>query len=174
MHCPKCGQQQLSEETRFCSACGFLLTGVADLVASGGIAPAQQAGVMGNADSPKRRGVKLGLFIFLLSIVIVPILTMIAIALNLKPFLPIIGVFLLVGGGILRMVYALLFEAGVSPTPIPAALSAGEKRSALPPSQSIPVTAYSSPAGAWRDTNELQHQPGSVTDSTTKLLQRDE
>ena len=171
MHCPQCGQQQVSDETRFCSRCGFLLTGVADLVASGGIAATQQTGVLGDPDSPRQRGVKLGLFIFLLSLVIVPILIMIAVALNLKGFLPIIGLFLLGGGGILRMAYALLFESGVNSTP---ALSAGDVRSALPPSESTPVPAFRSFAAARWDTNDLQPEPGSVTDSTTKLLQRDE
>jgi len=174
MHCPQCGQQQVSDETRFCSRCGFLLTGVADLVASGGIAATQQTGVLGDPDSPRRRGVKLGLFIFLLSLVIVPVLIMIAIALNIRGFLPIIGLFLLGGGGILRMVYALLFVSGVSSAPMASALSAGDIRSALPPSQAIPLSAFASPSGARRDKNDFQLEPGSVTDSTTKLLQRDE
>jgi uncharacterized membrane protein YvbJ len=37
MFCPKCGQQQLSEETKFCSRCGFLLTAVWDLVSNNGL-----------------------------------------------------------------------------------------------------------------------------------------
>ena len=174
MHCPQCGQQQVSDETSFCSRCGFLLTGVADLVARGGIAPTQTTGVLGDADSPKRRGVKLGLFLFVLSLVIVPVLIMIAVALNIRGFLPLIGLFLLGGAGILRMAYALLFESRVSSTPAASALSAGEVRSALPPSESIPVPAIRSFAAARWEASDLQSEPGSVTDSTTKLLQKDE
>ena len=30
MYCPKCGQQQVSDEMRFCSRCGLALTGLAE------------------------------------------------------------------------------------------------------------------------------------------------
>ena len=36
MHCPKCGQEQISEEMSFCSRCGFSLNAVKALIASGG------------------------------------------------------------------------------------------------------------------------------------------
>ncbi len=39
MHCPRCGQQQVTEETRFCSRCGFQLGLVAELLAHGGVLP---------------------------------------------------------------------------------------------------------------------------------------
>mgnify|MGYP007022262531 FL=1 len=45
--------------------------------------------------------------------------------------------------------------------------------SALPPQRSVPVSSYGTPqAGSWRDTNDLE--PASVTESTTKLLEKDE
>ena len=174
MHCPKCGQQQVSDETRFCSRCGLLLTGIAEVVANSGIVPAQKTGLLGDATSPRRRGVKLGSFLFLLTFLIVPILIVISISLNLEPFLPLIGMFLFGVGGLLRVVYALMFESG-TPTSAVAqgALPGGvENYAALPPSQTIPASAYT-PAGAWRDTNDLERQPGSVTDSTTKLLEKE-
>ena len=44
---------------------------------------------------------------------------------------------------------------------------------ALPPQRSVPVSSYGTPqAGSWRDTNDLE--PASVTESTTKLLEKDE
>lgn len=48
-------------------------------------------------------------------------------------------------------------------------------QSALPPVQSRPAQSYTAPQGAWRtpDTGEFA-VPGSVTDSTTKLLTKDE
>ena len=179
MHCPSCGQQQVSEETRFCSRCGFPLAGVAQVVANHGLVPAQQNGIAGSADSPKRRGIKQGAFLFLLTFLIVPIMIVISISLNLEPFLPLIAVFLCGVGGLLRVIYALMFESGASPSAsalAPGALPvATEGRGALPPSPSTPASVYVSPAaGSWRDTNELQHEPASVTDSTTKLLQRED
>jgi hypothetical protein len=180
MHCPTCGQKQVSEETRFCSRCGFPLTGIAAVIANGGMAPAAKSGLIGTSDSPRRRGVKQGVFLFLLTFLVVPILAMITIALRMEPFLPAMGAFLFGIGGLLRIVYALMFEAGTpqgmptTPMSVPA-LSGSESRGSLPPQQSVPASLYVSPAaGSWRDTNELQHQPGSVTDSTTKLLQKDD
>lgn len=44
---------------------------------------------------------------------------------------------------------------------------------ALPPQQSIPAEVYAAPrAGNWRETNDLQ--PTSVTESATRLLNKDE
>ena len=44
---------------------------------------------------------------------------------------------------------------------------------ALPGGQTIPASAYAPPrAGGWRDTNDLE--PTSVTESTTKLLEKEE
>src|SRR5687768_3070446 len=176
MHCPKCGQQQTSEETRFCSRCGFLLSGVAAVVANNGIVPAPQTGLTGKSGSPKRRGVKQGAFLFLLTFLVVPILAMISMALDIEPFLPVIGLLLFGLGGVLRIVYALMFESGVAnanaltTSSLPAVHA---NRGSLPPSQTTPASAYTSPAaGSWRDTNDLQHQPGSATASPTKLLQK--
>jgi hypothetical protein len=177
MHCPICGQQQASEETRFCSRCGFLLTGVARVVASGGVLPTASSGITGAPDSPRRRGVKQGVFLFLLAFLVVPIMALITLALSIPPFLPVLGLLLFGVGGLLRIAYAMLLEPGTglaAGTMPSSSLRESDVRSALPPSQTVPASAYASPAGRWRDTNELLHEPGSVTDSTTKLLQKDE
>ncbi len=179
MHCPQCGQRQVSEETRFCSRCGFLLTGVAEVMANRGLVPGQKTSITGASDSPRRRGIKQGFFLFLLTFLIVPILIMISIGLNIEPFLPVIGLFLFGVGGVLRIVYALMFEdsgsVSNSVASTPTMSRGAEHAGQLPPSQTMPASAYTSPtAGSWRDTNELQHQPGSVTDQTTKLLQKEE
>lgn len=176
MHCPKCGQQQISDETRFCSRCGFLLSGVADIVANNGLVPVPKTGYFGAEGSRKRRGVKQGAFIFLLTLLIVPLLLIVALVRNEEPILALIGLVLFGIGGFLRTVYAMMFEPGdvASIGTLPNALPDAENRNALPPSYSTPASAYSSPAGTWRDTNDLLARPGSVTDSTTKLLQNEE
>ncbi|MFM9905366.1 MAG: hypothetical protein ACKVQJ_12450 [Pyrinomonadaceae bacterium] len=85
-------------------------------------------------------------------------------------------------GGVLRMIYALMFEsaepggqtleekvlAGAAafkaPQPNP---------QALPPQISTPIDNFIAPAtGNWRNTNDLQ--PTSVVEGTTKLLEKDE
>ena len=176
MHCPKCGQQQISDETRFCSRCGLLLSGIAEIVANDGIVSTQQVGMTGNADSPRRRGVKQGIFFFLLGFLIVPLLALLTLALGVEPFMPVIGALLFGVGSLLRIAYALMFESGAGNlnTAVQRSIPGEPARAALSGAQSIPASAYTSPAGSWRDTNDLQRTPGSVTDSTTKLLQKDE
>ncbi len=175
MHFPKCGQQQISEETRFCSRCGFLLTGIAEVVASGGVIPHVESGVMGEVGSPRRRGIMQGSFIFLLSFLIVPLVVVFSIALNIQPFLVVFTALLFGVGSLLRIAYACMFESKTPRAPAKDPFLSGlETPTALPPSQSVPASAYTSPAGSWRDTNDLQAQPGSVTDTTTKLLHKEE
>jgi hypothetical protein len=156
----------------------LLLTGIAQVVSNNGVVTAQRSGLFGEAGSAKRRGIKQGTFLFLLTMLVVPIAALITLALNIEPFLPVLAAILFGVGGLLRVIYALMFESGT--TARDAITSASlpeitESRNALPPSYSIPISAYTSPtAGAWRDTNDLQGTPGSVTDSTTKLLQEEE
>ena len=113
MFCPNCGQERLSTETSFCSRCGFLLTGTADILQMGGLIPRLAPETAYKPPSPRSRGVKQGLFILLLSILIVPLLTMFAIAIRLGPGLPIVATILLVTGGLLRMAYAWMFESPI-------------------------------------------------------------
>ncbi len=51
MYCPKCSQQQVSEDLRYCSRCGFPLTGVALVLENDGLIPQLAA-----KDAPRRRG----------------------------------------------------------------------------------------------------------------------
>lgn len=181
MHCPKCGQQQISEETRFCSRCGFALTGIAQIVRNEGFAPSTNQTFFA-AGSPRRRGVMQGIFIFLLSFLMVPLAAIITIAANWEPFLPFIAAILFGVGGVLRVVYGLMFESGNAGgktleqnivTTSQQMVGGQSSQNQLPAAQSIPVTAYALPGtGRWRDTNELD-TPGTVTDSTTKLLQNE-
>jgi hypothetical protein len=178
MFCPQCGQQQVSEETRFCSRCGFLLVGVADLVARGGATPDH----LDQTISPRKRGLKQGLFIFLLTFLFAPLTGMFSMLLGVRPFAVGIVAVLFFMGGLLRMVYALMFESNNpgGSTLEQHILEAKQKIlpksevPALPPQQSIPAADYVSPAsGNWRDTNDLA-TPGTVTENTTKLLEKDQ
>lgn len=180
MFCPTCGQQQISEETRFCSRCGFLLSGVAELIHNGGAYPQAIQPLKAKKDSPRKRGLKQGLFIFLLSFLVVPLTAIFTIAIDARePFLVAIAAILLTVGGLLRMAYALMFEssepygATLEENALNAAqnfLGKNKSAAALPPQQSIPTSTYVPPtAGNWRDTNDLNATP-SVTENTTKFL----
>lgn len=172
MFCPQCGQQRLSTETSFCSRCGYLLTGTAELLLHGGLIPHVPTTPK---PSPKSRGVKQGAFVLLLALFIVPLLTVIALGANMPtPILPLVALFLLVGGGLLRIAYALMFQ---SATPKLAenvlAFPSQNSHPSLPQAQSTPVSNFAPPAhGSWRTTNDLVLH--SITDSTTKLLLKEE
>ena len=181
MHCPKCGQQQVSEDIRYCSRCGFLLTGISAVVANNGIVPGSILGV--KKDSPRRRGVKKGAFIFLLTFFVVPILGIFAAFLNTEPIAAAIAAIVLITGGLLRIVWALMFESADPDTPTleedivsrsQNILNKAPSGRDLPAGTSVPADVYSAPGtGSWRDTNDLDRRPSSVTDSTTKLLDKE-
>lgn len=180
MHCPKCGQAQISDETRFCSKCGFLLTGVAQIVAKDGLLEIEPGA---SSTTPRRRGIYQGVFIFLLSFLVVPLVVMATIAANIEPYFVVVSAVLLTVGGLLRIVYALMFESGeVGGKTLEQSVIEMSKKvvgssgdvAALPPQRSIPASSYAPPAaGAWKDTSELEKTPNSVTETTTKLLERD-
>jgi hypothetical protein len=124
----------------------------------------------------------MGIFMLLLLIVVAPILGMISVFLfKTTPWLMGVSIFLIGGGGILRIAYALMFEsnskkslptAGRDIDPI-LAVDAPKAADALPPQRDIPASDYSPPSsGKWLDTTDLE--PASVTDGTTKLLEKDQ
>ncbi len=179
MFCPNCGLERVSTETSFCSRCGFLLSGTAELLQTGGLITQTQSGY--RPPSPRNRGLKQGLFIFLLTFLIVPLLAMATIFFRAQPFAVVFASILLVVGGLLRMAYALMFESPqLAGATLEENLITGSKtfinrpvNQALPPQQSYPVASYVEPAtGNWRDTSDLE--PDSVTVGTTKLLEREE
>ncbi len=184
MHCPSCGQQQASEETKFCSRCGLPLSLVAEVVAQGGYLP--QLAQLTEKPPPKFFNKKNGVF-FAVSWFI--FFTLFATSFfgimngpeELIALTAITGVF----GSMLWLIGALVFLPSSKPAwatppafrsgplPMPATLNAQRNAGALPPQQTHPAEVYRAPGvGAWRDTNDLQ--PTSVTEGTTRLLDQDE
>jgi hypothetical protein len=117
---------------------------------------------------------------FLLMVVVAPIVGLIStFGIGIEPWPVGIVVLLLGFGGILRMIYALLFEsmspAGVTERRTTRELSqppADFATSALPPQRDVPASQYASPrAGALFE--PAAREPASVTDNTTKLLEKD-
>lgn len=180
MYCPNCSQEQVSKETKYCSRCGFLMTGVVKLLENKGEIENLQIRDQ-KGDTPRKRGLKKGLFIFLLTFLIVPLITIITISVRAEPFAVVIAAILLGVGGLLRMAYAMLFESNEGRETIEDLkivssaknlLKRKQAEKALQPQQSIPVEDFAPPMqGNWRDTNELVQT--SVTEETTKLLQKD-
>ncbi len=182
MHCPQCGQQQVSDGVRFCSRCGFPLDGVMQLLANSGVLPAYHQLDQGRKEmSPRRQGVRQGAALLLSGAVIVPLMGVLNAytRLPLEIFIAMAAVIFFIGGP-LRMLYAALFEEGAAtprqmlsssyaPPSMPAQLGAPVRGSALPPPPA-------NPAAGWRprpNTAEIL-QPRSVTENTTRLLDEDE
>lgn len=180
MYCPQCGQQQVVSEMRFCSRCGFPLGGVAELLASGGVLKSGGGDELREQSlSPRRRGVKRGIVMMLIGTVVVPVLGIINSYQDHTTMLEVlvaISAVIFFAGGLMRILYALLFEStvpdlksetGAQASPVtPAQLNTGARVSALPPAQSIPVPTF---APRRMNTAELSPPP-SVTENTTRLL----
>lgn len=166
-------------DTNYCSRCGFLLAAVGELLQTGGVDPLASARTS-SVQSPRKRGLKQGLFLFLLTFLVAPLMGMVTVALRIEPFLVGFAVVLCFIGGLLRMAYALMFESSEPGVPtLEEKVLAGAntlrsvRANTLPPRSTPPAASHFTPgAGNWRDTNDLQ--PTSVTESTTRLLDDDE
>lgn len=177
MYCPQCGQQQVSDVTRYCSRCGFLLDGVSAVLATGGTVPVQYVRPAYKQLSPQSKGIRQGALLMLSTVLLVPLVAIIGVAVLDLPA-AIVGItavtcFL---GGLLRIFYALLMEPSVAPVNLELMaglatpqFSSPSQNAALPPAS---VNAVPS----WRprpNTAEI-YQPPSVTENTTRLLDKDE
>jgi hypothetical protein len=176
MFCPQCGQQ-VNGDLKFCSRCGFPINGVIQLLESGGQLPGMAEGRSGL--SPRQKGTREGVMMLLLTMLVVPLTAIITAQLHLFPQLlvPLTAVFLFVGG-ILRIIYAQMFEERFPQ--IPAAKAEQPFLPAYVPPRGINepragefFPAGGTPATNWqprrRDTAELVGPP-SVTENTTRLL----
>ncbi|MDT5272609.1 MAG: zinc-ribbon domain [Acidobacteriota bacterium] len=187
MFCPQCGQRQISNEARFCPACGFPLEVVSELLAGGGrLHWRPPAAAASNELTPRQRGIRQGAMLMLTTLLVVPLLAIFGVAMLGLPgeFVALAAVGLPVGG-FLRIIYALLFESNGPPLPappqpaympppaIPNYLGAPPPQQAhtLPPRQAMPVPAPPRPQRY--NTGELVEPPrASVTDHTTRLLDK--
>jgi hypothetical protein len=166
---------------RFCARCGFPLEGAMILLGHNGMLPRYETDGEETKISPRRKGVKQGALLILIGAVLVPLLGVFS---NFAPFrigmafefFTAAAAILCFLGGPLRMLYAALFEEGARPhqyvvpsTYAPPAIPAPVRLAALP-------QASATPTAGWRarpETGEIV-QPPSVTDHTTRLLEKSE
>ena len=167
MYCPNCGQQQISEEMRFCSRCGLALSGLAEWMGGMLVKRTEETRVLSPSRRRKqmRRAAKLMFF----SGVLIPIGILISGAAdNPGPFIPPLLLFFV---SLVWMGYARIFIDDTAPM-----LNPGAQPSAFGP---MPTRASLTPPSNIPDfgrqqvrTNELAPAP-SVTEHTTKLLDHD-
>jgi hypothetical protein len=182
MFCPRCGQQQATDSMRFCSRCGFPMEGAMHLLASGGTLPIYQPPQGEKKISPRRKGVKQGVSLMLIGAILVPALGVMAAFApgrldNVFGFFAALTAILCFVGGPLRMLFAAIFEEGAPtrqfsapPVYAPPVIPPRPARvSALPP-------AAVNPAASWTQRPQTAEilQPPSVTDHTTRLLDKSE
>jgi hypothetical protein len=168
MYCPQCSQEQVAEEMRFCSRCGFPLTIVSQLVRNGGALAGFDAETKGQL-SPRQKGVRWGAILMIVSVLLVPLAALMT-ALEDGFFVLFIPLFLIFVFGLARLLHAYLLAQktpteNASPPAAKIKWLSGASQSALPAGQSIPPANWRQPV----NTAEMG-QPLSVTENTTRLL----
>ena len=152
------------------------------LLAHGGTLPRYAPTDEEKRISPRRKGVKQGVLLMLIGAIVVPLLGVVSgfspprIDVAFEFFTAIAAIICFVGGP-LRMLFAALFEQGAQTTQfvttssyVPPPISPPPVRlSALPPSTANPIPGWRSQP----HTAEIV-QPPSVTDNTTRLLEKRE
>lgn len=178
MFCPQCGQQQTSDMVRFCSRCGFPLDGVIHQLHNRGLLPVYQTPQTSGEMSPRRKGVRQGGILLLTGLLLVPILGVLN-SFSGSMFLDIlvsVAAIICFLGGPVRMIFAALFEEG-APSRVPMPMASYAPPPAVRPGMPgalPPASVNATPS--WRprpNTAELM-QPPSVTENTTRLLEKEE
>lgn len=181
MYCPKCSEAQTSEETRFCSRCGLSLDGLKEMISGEGQMRARRESRV--ELSPRQRGVRQGVMLMLLSVILIPAYVLLSALFPANdhlvesspsdtPFEKIsqavlFTIFML---GLARVLYARLFQSGggqgEAERERELAVSGSESNYALPPAQSIPVSGF----GSWRtNTGDVAQPPDSRKHATKSL-----
>jgi len=185
VYCPKCSQPQVSDEMQFCSRCGLPLSDMKELILGAGKTKVSQSEKSDDKLSPRHRGVRQGVMLMLLSVILIPAYILLAAlfpaqdrliesSVSDTPFEKISQAMLLTifMVGLAGVLYARFFPQGASlgeGEPEVARLDGSSSEYALPPAQGIPVSG----CGAWRGNSGEVVQSPTVTEHTTKSLSRE-
>jgi hypothetical protein len=180
MYCPKCSQEQISDEMRFCSRCGFSLVVVRDLVAGGEPLVKRDGETQPAQLSCGQKGARRAAWMLLTSLVLalfVGFLTAIDDDFAVFLLLP----FLLFVSGIALLFYgvfvadkraarkkATALQAYVAPS-MPGQRGTVSSTPELYPPRMAPIESFT---GRRAQTAEMVRPP-SVTENTTRLLDED-
>ncbi len=179
MYCPRCSQQQLSEDVSFCTRCGFQLGPVKELLASGGTGQQMVSQTVAQVVPPtgrwsRRRRVRLGAKLMFFSAVLFPMFLALAVAVDEPgPLVPPLMLFL---AGLAWALYAWIFVEETIPaapnttTTFPGVTTARGVQSPSSP-QSLSPGGFAELPVRHPNTAEIV-QPPSVTERTTNLLKK--
>jgi hypothetical protein len=172
MFCPKCGQQQLSDNASFCSRCGLRLNAVGELLRTDGLpalrTPDDRAKVRFIDRKGMRSGAKLVFYSFLLFFLAMGV----SIALDSPG--PLLIPFVVFVAGMAQLIYGRIFGEALFPEQL------GKKKSYVPPQEPRPLFGKpeSEPIPASFSSNrvntaQIVEPPSSVTEHTTRMLNND-
>lgn len=179
MYCPRCSQQQASEETKFCSRCGFPLGLVSEILAHGGFLPQLAELYESKKWLTRKNGIFFTIMWAIFFVLILCPLFGVADLDALAGASALVGIF----GGLMWLIASLMFLKSASNEPFPANELPNANVSnlhqanpkTLPPPQTQSAQSYVPPANSWNAPNTSEYAiPQSVTEGTTKLLKKDE
>ncbi len=163
MYCPRCSQQQTSDDIRFCPGCGLQLDLVLELLSNNG-ALVTRIGDSRKKSLLRRKELHPGGKLMFLSVFLLPVALLLSIGLDSAGPLVVPTITFLIG--LAHVLYILLFgeHQRVEMAETRAALTSPANQAYLPAARGLPIS------GSRRiDTAEMV-KPVSVTEHTTKLL----
>jgi hypothetical protein len=167
MYCPQCSQQQLSDEMRFCSRCGFSLNGVRELMSKAKVPEISSEEKVESRRAVWLKGSRRGVLLMLIALPIAAVVGVITAEDDDFAVLFLIP-FLLVVIGLIRTLYGIFCQGRTKKAQLetsePRVLETQQFR-ALEHAKTVSSVEFS-PA---RQTAEVR-QPASVTENTTRLL----
>lgn len=167
MYCPKCSQQPVSDDVRYCARCGFPLGAVAALISNDGVPAAlaaREESISFSRCGDARTGAKLIFF----SVILLPVALALSFIFDAPGplFIAVIPFFI----GLMQMLYVRIFGESLLPERQKKQLASLDvsrnSQLNLPASQSTPVPTIDTKRA---NTSEMAVPP-SVTENTTKLL----
>ena len=182
MYCPKCSQEQISDELRFCPRCGFQLDALKLMLAEN-----QNGLAMSEAErktqlvSTRKRDVLIGASVMLVAAISIVLLMISSVAGTpwqaviiplLLVWIGIVSVILLSGHAAREVTNLFSKDDFATSSQIVSKLirrlNPTVSHQALPPVQSEPISEF----GAWGVITAELAQPSSITEHTTNLLNK--
>jgi hypothetical protein len=186
MNCPKCSHPQPVDESQFCSQCGAPRQSAEQLLMAASKTEAPETEKHQDQLSPRQKGMRQGVKLMLLSIVLIPAYVLLAALFPANDVLVeshvsdtafekiseavLFTIFLC---GLVRILYAHFFERSDKDDEqekLTAQLRSASTRYALPPSQSIPVSGF----GAWRGNTGEVVQPAANRKRDDESFEKEE
>ena len=164
MYCPRCNQQQVSDDVSFCTRCGFQLGVVKELLATDGALPSHLKDFQVTHSLPSQRGKRFGSKLIFFSLISLPLF--LALSYTFDSPLPLWFPAVVFLAGLTCVLYSVIFGEDILPAKhkAPSVLSgASMSTSALPSPSVVPIGGL----GAMHVNTAEMIQPPSITEATT-------